>query len=524
MNELRFVRREERSLILANASDDEFRLVIDDLLMSELKHASRKERETGRVRPREIQSLVRAGKSRAEIAAMTGLEEADIERYEEPVLAERRYILDRAHAIPVRTDANDDSDQQFGAVIAERLIVLEAEATDWSAWRDEETGWLISLEFISRDVAHRALWSFDHRKQTLAPINSDAVSMSKQGDVGDRLIPKLRAVDNGDRTSQFAEVSEPQSDSPAQSRPAPAPLTPAVAAADRATAAQSTTPAQAKPEAKSDSKSEKPAGDDAAQTRPKPAAAPHAPAAVASPAAPPAAPVNNVFTAARVNAEQPAKVAKGAPVAPAPLPKRISKPAAPLDANAEYARRREIDQRAIKSDDSGPVDFSQTADLLDALRRRRGERKLAEVKAPDNTDTTPIQTPAQASQPTAPRPEAPATVETVPADAAPLRGLKKSRSIWGGAGVASGVTPDSLASDSDTSRDAQAAPAEPAAPAQPKSLVPVTLAATPALTNVTAAPPADAAADARAPKKGRASIPSWDDILFGTRSDEDPAT
>jgi hypothetical protein len=27
----------------------------------------------------------------------------------------------------------------------------------------------------------------------------------------------------------------------------------------------------------------------------------------------------------------------------------------------------------------------------------------------------------------------------------------------------------------------------------------------------------------RGGRKGRASIPSWDDILFGTRSDEDPA-
>lgn len=431
MNELRFVRREERSLILANESDDEFRLVIDDLLVSELKHASRKEREGTRVRPREIQALVRAGKSRSEIASITGLEEADIERYEEPVLAERRYILERAHAVQVRTEASDEDNQTFGAVIAERLIALEADASEWAAWRDEETGWLVSLEFISHDVAHRALWSFDHRKQVLATINSDAVNLSKQGDVGDRLIPKLRAVDNGERTSQFAVV--------------------------------------------------------------EPAATPE-PAATAEQPQSPAAPADAAATAADV---APDAATGPEPVAPDTVVVN------PVDVNAEYARRREIDQRAIKSDDSGPVDFSQTADLLDALRRRRGERQQAESDASAEAPATPLLSvaePAELSDATKP-------VQVSPAeDPAP----RKPRSIWGGAGVASGVT----ATPPRDSRSGTPAPAPSGASPAPA----------PSVQAAPAQPVPDAKPDdARPAKKGRASIPSWDDILFGTRSDEDPA-
>lgn len=462
MNELRFVRRDERSLILANESDEEFRLVIDDLLITELKHASRKEREgTVKVRPREIQSLVRAGKSRAEIATITGLDEASIERYEEPVLAERRYILERAHAVEVRTEGSETADQRFGGVIAERLLALEADASEWAAWRDEEAGWLISLEFISRDVAHRALWSFDHRKQTLAPTNSDAVSLSKQGDVGDRLIPKLRAVDNGDRTSQFAAVAEP-----------------------------------------------------AAQTKPAPAA-PVAPEPIV-----PVAPVVAVAPQAGPDANGPA------PAVSAPANPAVSSPAAPpLDANAEYVRRREIDQRAIKSEDSGPADFSQTADLLDALRRRRGERQLAESQDPDDTETTPLATQPPAMPTQLPGmsqlPEA-APAQTSESDA-PARNVKKPRSIWGGAGVASGVT---VASQRETGSGAPKPPSlvsapQVSAPAAPPAQ-PGADAATPAADAATEAD-SEAAVDPRAPRKGRASIPSWDDILFGTRSDEDPA-
>ena len=467
MNELRFVRREERSLILATENDDEFRLVIDDLLISELKHASRKEREgTTRVRPREIQSLVRAGKTRAEIAELTGLEESDIKRYEEPVLAERRYILERAHAVQVRTETSDESNQKFGEVIAERLVGLEAEASEWAAWRDEETGWLISLEFISHDVAHKALWAFDHRKQTLAPVNTDAVNLSKQGEVGDRLIPKLRAVDNRDRTSQFAPVNDAP-EAPQTPSGGAAPATPAV-------------PTAAEPPQK-----------------------PHTPVVTPPPA-----------SVAPVAAATPAS-----PTAPGPI--------APLDANAEYARRREIDQRAIKSEDSGPVDFSQTADLLDALRRRRGERKLAEAQEPDDTATTPISTPPTAAptnpasitpqlvpentdpQASAPAASEPASQAAADLEGAPVRSLKKPRSIWGGAGVASGVT----------SANQRGAGSGPQAPASPSPSPAAQGSSAPSDGTGEAAP----TGDPRAAKKGRASIPSWDDILFGTRSDEDPS-
>ncbi|MEJ6490483.1 septation protein SepH [Leucobacter sp. USCH14] len=410
MDELRFVRRDDRSLIVANDAGDEFRFVVDEAALSELRHLARREREPGKAGPREIQALIRAGKSRAEVASETGLDDADIERYEEPVLAERRYILERAHAVPVRTEAHDDSDQRFGAVIAERLAALGSETSEWAAWRDEERGWMVSLEFTSHDVGHRAVWTFEHRKGMLSPINPDAVNLSKQGDVGERLIPKLRAVDSSDRSGRF--------DSGAFDTDA-LPLN----AVDEG---------QASPEATRDEES--------------------------------------------AEAEQ------------HPL----------TDPNAEFARRREIDQRAISSDADAPADLSQTADLLDALRKRRGERDqgkrqggasaslepqeldLAALSAADDDTGSGSRSAEDASPHESPRPALPTE--------APAERPAAPRSIWSSAGVTG--TP---------------APAPSAVPERSE--------------------PAPEASDSveRTPKKGRASIPSWDDILFGTRSDEDPA-
>ncbi|WP_024355972.1 septation protein SepH [Leucobacter chironomi] len=396
MDELRLVRREERSLIVANDAGEEFRLVVDDAVLSEMRHLGRRERDTSRVRPREIQALIRAGKTRSQVAQLTGLDEADIERYEEPVIAERNYVLERAHAVPVRTGSDDDGDQRFGAVIAERLIGLGCDTSEWSSWRDPETGWMVALEFISHDVAHRAVWTFEHRKGLLSPVNPDAVNLSKQGDVGDRLIPKLRAVD--------ATEASPRFDSGAFHESSEA---------------------------------------------------------------------------------DPAADGGGDPSGDAADPAPTSELTAPLsDANAEYQRRREIDQRAIKSE-TADSDLSQTADLLDALRKRRGERDRSRSAA-----EAPLELPAPvqpAAQPVPPAPPA----DPDPAPAPP-------RSIWGAVAGAASAPERTVAQDEPTRKD------EPARKADSSRK-------------------GESSEGERGGRKGRASIPSWDDILFGTRSDEDPA-
>ncbi|QIM16569.1 DUF3071 domain-containing protein [Leucobacter insecticola] len=418
MDELRFVRREDLALIVANEADEEFRLIVDDAVLSELRHLSKRDRDALRVKPREIQALIRAGKSRAEVAELTELDEADIERYEEPVLAERRYILELAQDVPVRTEASGDADQRFGTVISERLIGLGSEASEWSSWRDEESGWMISLDFVAHDVAHRAVWAFAHRKGTLSPINPDAVTLSKQGEVGDRLIPKLRAVDSTEKVNRFDSGAFDHTELALD--PASAPTSAA-----------------------------RPAVDDA-----------------------------SVESSAELRDHE---------EAPDTLAPSLADP------NAEYERRREIDQRAIKTDDLQQVDLSQTADLLDALRKRRGEREQHARSSEASTHPAGAGDPENASDQATPN--APA-VREVPDGSGAAGDQAAPRSIWGASGVTGGARPG----NSPTIAPVPAAAAVPKDDTEP------------------ATKPEQSTG-----RKGRASIPSWDDILFGTRSDEDPA-
>ena len=414
MNELRLVRREEQSLVVAAENGDEFRLVVDETVLGELRALSRRTSTSDvPVRPREIQALIREGKTRDEVVEITGISEDDIERYEEPVIAERRYVLERAQAVPVRTGTGEEGSEQFGAVIGERLATLGAEEVSWDSWRDTEAGWMISLTFRSHGVEYRAVWSFEHRKAVLAPVTTDAVNLSKQGDVSDRLIPKLRAVDAPAGTQQFETHAFEAHD------------------ADLA--------------------------DDTADLSRQ---------GVGS------------------GTDHPSTHAAESE----------------LDDDEEFARRREIEQRAISTTQDEGNDLGQTADLLDALRRRRGEREATlqpsteqpGLVTPGESDTDAASTDATDAHPTSSHPrETPAT-----------GGTPSSRGPQSDAPLTLDVPMESPSTrgmaDTDRSESDQSSGPD--------------------------AERSSAGLDRGGRSKRRASIPSWDDILFGTRSDEDPVT
>ena len=51
--------------------------------------------------PRDIQARIRGGATAAEVAELSGLPLAKVERYEGPVLAEREYVAQQARKVEV---------------------------------------------------------------------------------------------------------------------------------------------------------------------------------------------------------------------------------------------------------------------------------------------------------------------------------------------------------------------------------------------------------------------------------------
>lgn len=366
MQELKVIGVESGALLAASDDGARFRIEIDEVLQSRIRQAQPETHTGPKPSPREVQSLIRSGLSAEDVAQVSGASVDYIRRFEGPVLAEREHVVTSALAVPVHVtvevDPGDDP-PTFGSVIRDRLAKLGAHGERWASWKDEERGWIVKLEFTADAIDHDARWGFEPRKHSLHPMNSEATTLSQQGELKGGLIPRLRAVSPESDESRFdsgaftfEETDHGEFDT-----------------------------------------------------------APHL----------------------------------------EPLPYARTTPATSSPAVA---------RAAIKRADEPKESMGETADLLEALRRRRGERETAAAEPEQPQLPIPL---APAPTPVAETPKAP------PAEPAPEEKKPGSaaRALWGGSGK----------------------------PTTAPSSAP------------------------RTTKKGRASMPSWDEIVFGARSDDDLA-
>ncbi|NUU05623.1 septation protein SepH [Leifsonia sp. C5G2] len=377
MQDLKVIGVENGALVAVGDDGERFRIAVDEALQSKVRQVRQEtSAEAPKLSPREVQAHIRSGMSAEDVAAVTGAPLEYVQRFEGPILAEREHIVASALSVPVHTtDAVDPlgEGETFGSVIRDRLASLGVVGERWASWKDSETGWIVKLEFTADTIDHDARWSYDVRKHALAPLNSEATTLSQAGELrGGALIPRLRAV--------LPHETEPDT----------------------------------------------------------------------------------------------SRFDSGAFTFPAPsvdlLGPEITQPIEPLPSGRIPGANNSIPVSAMKrADDGTPRDLHQTADLLEALRRRRGERESASYD----------------DQPAAPEPEASAPVQPLPPA---FRVVEEPIPV---------VEQPPLPLD------------VPAPPASSSST-------TPASTN-------DSGPQPSARKKGRASMPSWDEIVFGARTDDDLA-
>ncbi|WP_347757262.1 septation protein SepH [Agrococcus sp. ProA11] len=201
MQQLSVIGVEDDVLILESDSGERFRVPVDALPEHRKPAAAIPHRER-KARPRDIQALIRGGMTAEEVASSTGEELAYIERFEGPVVAERNHVLDSALSIPVASGDIDPlaGETTFGAAIDERLDDLRASDRSWAAWKDGEGGvWTVRLRFTTEAIQHEATWGYEPKKATLTPRGKEATSLSQTGDASSVLVPRLRAIDRQQR-------------------------------------------------------------------------------------------------------------------------------------------------------------------------------------------------------------------------------------------------------------------------------------------------------------------------------------
>ncbi len=194
MQDLRLIGVQEdgQHLLLSGPDGTHYRLSLDEALRAAARHDRPRlgqlqiEMEGG-MRPREVQSLIRAGATAEEVADRAGWTVDKVRRYEGPILAERVHVADQARLVRVRSRGGTTGAAvpTLQGRVAQRMRErgVDPDTSAWDAWRSiEDTHWTVVLTFAAGGRQRQATWTYD---------------------------PVLRTVEAGDDEARWLSADEP---------------------------------------------------------------------------------------------------------------------------------------------------------------------------------------------------------------------------------------------------------------------------------------------------------------------------
>ncbi|MFI5715422.1 septation protein SepH [Nocardia sp. NPDC051750] len=481
-------------------SGQKFRLPADDKLRAaargDLARFGQIEIEMeATMRPRDIQARIRAGASVEQVTQESGMPMSRVERFAYPVLLERARAAELAQkAHPIRPDgpAVEILIDVVTAAFSARGHTLDN--AEWDAWKDEKGVWVAQLQWQNGRSEIAAHWRYqpDAHGGTVSPLDDPAT---------DLIDPDFGRALRGLASILPVEAETPPAPEPVVAEPRREPARPAAVDdyyEQRAVAGGSATlPATAPLPPGANRSPALPAGTSPANA-PAPAEPyrPPEPEPYRPPAAEaPPAPVETPAPAVARPVPPPAPAVAQQPQAPAPAPEPAA-PAAPEPIPATAA------PVAVE-----PTPAPAAQPEPPAVTAVRPEPSVAAAVQPEPA-AAPTDRPEPADEATA-RPETlavqpePPVVAAVPPAAATDTGT---------GAAAESTTPQ----DSEAPR---AATEEPAPTSEVAEQAPGTEPAdAPAAKPAAKKAPAKAAKSTARSKRGKAPMPSWEDVLLGVRS------
>lgn len=197
--------------------------------------------------PKEIQSLLREGKTEEQVARLAGTEVDWIRRFSFAILAERRDVIDAVRAATLAKPRLGPSGMTIGDAVEENLgakrLRMGTEAIE-EAWKAMRKGgrWQVSFEYESRGQKRLARYSFDPNTREVAPLNDIALELGWRAD-SHSIGPGTRPAGTAPKTASGVRSSAAR----ATTAKPPAPVKPAGRTASRAGSADRPAPATARP-------------------------------------------------------------------------------------------------------------------------------------------------------------------------------------------------------------------------------------------------------------------------------------
>ena len=227
MQDLRLVgvHDDEEHLLLSGTGGEMFQLPIDEALRVAASRTSAKA-VSGAVAapiamsPRDIQARIRSGSTAAEVAELSGIPLAKVQRYEGPVLAEREHVAQQARKVEVAAPAPGhdvyrsvfgDQPASLGEMVAHRLSAhgIDAATVEWDSWRRPDGSWNVVARFEAEPGGPAgigeeppAMWTFSPARKALQNANRWAQQLSELEPL-DGPVPARRLSAVSDRPFDF---------------------------------------------------------------------------------------------------------------------------------------------------------------------------------------------------------------------------------------------------------------------------------------------------------------------------------
>ncbi|MEL4358426.1 MULTISPECIES: septation protein SepH [unclassified Luteococcus] len=131
---------------------------------------------TSALTPRDIQTRIRSGASLEDVVRESGMPAERVEAFAAPVLAEREHVAGSALQCPVRRRGETGSVRAMRAVVAEKLAAAHTDVDDveWDAWRNEDRKWTVVGRWQADGQGREARFIFDQRARFSVAANDAA--------------------------------------------------------------------------------------------------------------------------------------------------------------------------------------------------------------------------------------------------------------------------------------------------------------------------------------------------------------
>ncbi len=156
--------------------------------------------------PRDIQTRIRAGESLEDLTAGAGPDAERIERFAAPVLAEREHLALTALGSSVRRRGESSGSRPLRSVVAERLQAQGVDADDvrWDAWKRDDHSWQVCADYELLGEPRHAEFRFDTQGRFSVAEDDESRWLA-----GERPSPVAASVDRDDELALIRATREP---------------------------------------------------------------------------------------------------------------------------------------------------------------------------------------------------------------------------------------------------------------------------------------------------------------------------